>query len=290
MKRSLDLTRVLIEWTVDKAGKKTRGTLATTDEEKKATKTYELASVDPLFKQYCLEAGNRGTVCWAVRDPVTKEELIVKDCWREEGAPAEFENLKKARSIVGVIRMISYEADRRQTKDFGVSKYFPGKGRKKSSMRIAIARSFIQSRVVVEQYGLDLRYFESEKQLLCAIRDAIAGTFSNSPHLECIVHSTPCLLGLRHLYLEGETVHCDIDWTNILLGKPGAPLGKRGVLIDLDCAKPVSTIIRQAQAVSHCMFFSVSLTQNAIAGDDDTCPKHDYLDDIEASFYPSPPH
>ncbi|KAJ2915915.1 hypothetical protein MD484_g4500, partial [Candolleomyces efflorescens] len=253
-----------VQWTVDKAGKKTRGTLTTTDEDKKATKTYELASVDPLFKQYCL-AGNRGTVCWAVRDPVTKEELIVKDCWREEGAPAEFENLKKARNIVGVIQMISYEADRRQTKDFGVSRYFPGKGRKKSSMRIAIAQNFIQSRVVVEKYGLDLRYFESEKQLLCAIRDAIAG--------------------LRDLYLEGDTVHCDIDWTNILLGKPGAPLGKRGVLIDLDCAKPVSAIIRQAQAVGHCMFFSLSLTQNAIAGDDDTCPKHDYLDDIEASFY-----
>lgn len=33
------------------------------------------------------------------------------------------------------------------------------------------------------------------------------------------------------------------------------------------------------------MFFSISLTRNAIADDDNACPKHDYLDDIEASFY-----
>jgi hypothetical protein len=138
------------------------------------TKTYDLVSVHPLFKQHCL-AGNRGTTCWTVRDPETKEELIVKDCWREEGAPPEFENLKKARNVAGVVQMISYEGHRRQTKDFGVSRYFPRKERKKSSMKIAMAQNLIQSRVVVEQYGRDLRYFESEKQLLCAIRDAIAG-------------------------------------------------------------------------------------------------------------------
>lgn len=162
-----------VQWTLDETGRKASGTLTTTDDETKVTKTYDLVSVRPLFKQYCL--ANRGTICWAVRDPETKEELIVKDCWRDEGAPAEFENLKRARNINGVVQIISYEGDRRQTKDFGVSRYFPPKDRKKSSMKTAMAQNLIQSRVVVERYGRDIRYFESEKQLLCAIRDAIAG-------------------------------------------------------------------------------------------------------------------
>lgn len=150
------------------------GTLTTTDDETKVTKTYELASVRPLFKQHCI--ANRGTICWAVRDTKANEEFIAKDCWREEGAPPEFQNLKRARNIDGVIQVISYEDDRRRTKDFGVSRYFSKKDSKKSSIRIPTARNLIQSRVVTERYGRDIRYFESEKQLLCAIRDAIAGT------------------------------------------------------------------------------------------------------------------
>ncbi|RXW14709.1 hypothetical protein EST38_g11145 [Candolleomyces aberdarensis] len=252
-----------VQWTLDDTGRKASGSLTIRDDETEVTKTYDLASVRPVFKQHCL--ANRGTICWAVRDTETKEEFVVKDCWREEGAPAEFENLQRARNINGVVQMIFHEGNRRQTKDFGVSRYFPPKDKKKSSMKISVAQNMILSRVVMERYGRDIRYFESEKQLLCAIRDAIAGH--------------------RDLYLKGETVHCDIDWTNILLGKPGAPLGKRGILIDLDCAKPISAIVHQAQAVGHCMFFSLSLTRNAIANDDKVCPKHDYLDDIEAGFY-----
>ncbi|KAJ2922221.1 hypothetical protein H1R20_g14874, partial [Candolleomyces eurysporus] len=252
-----------VQWTLDDTGRKASGSLTIRDDETEVTKTYDLASVRPVFKQYCL--ANRGTICWAVWDTETKEEYIVKDCWREEGAPAEFENLQRARNINGVVQMVSHEGNRRQTKDFGVSRYFSPKDRKKSSMKISVAQNLILSRVVMERYGRDIRYFESEKQLLCAIRDAIAGH--------------------RDLYLEGDTVHCDIDWTNILLGKPGAPPGKRGILIDLDCAKPIPAIAPQAQAVGHCMFFSLSLTRNAIADNDKACPKHDYLDDIEAGFY-----
>lgn len=71
------------------------------------------------------------------------------------------------------------------------------------------------------------------------------------------IHPSLIVLGHRDLYLDGETLHCDIDWTNILLGKPGALAGKRGILIDLDHAKPISLIIPQRQAIVR-MTFSVS--------------------------------
>jgi hypothetical protein len=49
-------------------------------------------------------------------------------------------------------------------------------------------------------------------------------------------------LGHRNLYLKAHTLHRDIAWQNIVLGKPRAPQGQQGILIDLDLAKPIAEL------------------------------------------------
>jgi hypothetical protein len=94
--------------------------------------------------------------------------MIVKDSWRKEGTRPEYENLKKARGLDGIVQMVSYEVERSQTMDFVSAMHTkddPTGG----------AANLIHSRVVMEQYGRHLGHFESEKQFLCALRDVIAG-------------------------------------------------------------------------------------------------------------------
>ncbi|RXW16527.1 hypothetical protein EST38_g9323 [Candolleomyces aberdarensis] len=245
-----------IRWKVDAAGRKTRGTLTVKDDETKKTTRYNLTSVQPVFKQYCI--GNRGTVCWSVRDRTKKQNMIVKDSWRTNGATPEHESLKKARGLEGVAQIVSYEADQAQTKDFVTMMHLPDDP-------TGGAGNLIQSRVVMEQYGRHLGYFESEKQLLCALRDAIAAH--------------------RGLYTKGDTLHRDMARSNILFGKPGALPGNQGILIDLDLAERISKVAGKAAVVGHLQYLSISMLLNVAASGDDDTLAHDYLDDMESSFY-----
>ncbi|KAJ2913155.1 hypothetical protein MD484_g7260, partial [Candolleomyces efflorescens] len=97
-------------------------------------------------------------------------------------------------------------------------------------------------------------------QLICALRDAIAG------HME--------------LYSKKGILHRDISIYNILLGVPGADPGYRGVLIDFDMAvrylegskKPENWII------------SIAVLSSGEYDHDDPWPR-DHLDDLESFFY-----
>lgn len=163
-----------LRWSVDSTGRKTGGTLTSTDGERNITKTYDLVSVQPLFQPYSIFG--RGTICWVVQDPETGEELLVKDCWREESWKAEYENLKAAKNLDGVAQMIAYEDNRAHTKDFGVSHYLSPKERARKGANLAMPSNLIQSRIVMEKYGRRVGEFMSEMDTLCALRDAIAGT------------------------------------------------------------------------------------------------------------------
>ncbi|KAJ3548040.1 hypothetical protein NMY22_g1428 [Coprinellus aureogranulatus] len=47
----------------------------------------------------------RATTCWRVRDPVTSEELVVKDTWRPTDFPPEYEHLELMKGIPGVAQI-----------------------------------------------------------------------------------------------------------------------------------------------------------------------------------------
>ncbi|RXW24566.1 hypothetical protein EST38_g1302 [Candolleomyces aberdarensis] len=245
-----------VQWQVDATGRKFNGTLTTVDDdESKISKTYQLLKIDPVSKKSSIYG--TGTLIWAVRDPENGQEVLVKDSWREESWYPEFESLKAARNLDGLAQMISYEGTRAQTKDFCKSYYPQGS-----------CRNQIQSRIVLEKYGPHLFCFQSERQLLCAIRDAIAGH--------------------RNLFLEAGIIQHDIAWRNILFGKPDATPGNRGVLIDFDRAEPVSLIKPESMAVGHSQFYSIAILKNALTDpwDQQECLlAHDYLDELESAFY-----
>ncbi|KAJ2932360.1 hypothetical protein H1R20_g4766, partial [Candolleomyces eurysporus] len=260
-----------IQWCLNADGQKVSGTLTTTDDETKVEKTYDLESVRPVFQASSIVG--TGTTCWSVRDRESNKVLFIKDSWRTEHSedsslkPVEYENLKRARNLEGVVHMISYEADHVgwQTKNFEAVDYVPPENRRSFYAR-RWAENRILSRIVTELYGKDIHRSESESELLCALRDAVGGH--------------------RNLYLKAQLLHRDIAWSNIVLGKPRAPPGQEGILIDLDIAKLVSELKPEADVIGHCLFFSIGILINGISGETgDRFLTHDYLDDLQSFFY-----
>ncbi|KAJ2932337.1 hypothetical protein H1R20_g4754, partial [Candolleomyces eurysporus] len=243
-----------VQWTIDPdTGRKDGGTLTIRDDETGTSKTYELWRSDPSFKQYCIIS--RGTTCWDLLDEDNGRLLLAKDCYRyaEDSDVPEFENLKIARGLDGLAQMVSYTANCGETlNDFGFSP-----SRKPQHNMIA-------SRVVLEKCGKNLFGFTSEKQLLYAIRDAIAGH--------------------RNLLRRG-TVHRDIHWSNIVHGVSNAKPGNHGVLIDFDMAKSLTRVVGENWAVGHTQCFSIAILKNALAKQGERLLPHDYLDDMESTFY-----
>ena len=158
-----------IQWSIVD-GRKDKGTLTTTSPSG-ALKTY------PILEQISIPRDTipgRGTNCWRVQDPDTLEELVVKDSWRPDYMTAEHELLKLVHDVPGVVQMVAYEPGRGETKDFRCSST-AGKCHNRVAMR-----------TVMKSYGKSIEYFTSVLQVLCAIRDAIAGTCSSwRPRLGC---------------------------------------------------------------------------------------------------------
>ncbi|KAJ2914710.1 hypothetical protein MD484_g5717, partial [Candolleomyces efflorescens] len=244
-----------IQWTLHpKTGEKNRGTLTIKDEETKISKTYDLRGVDPSFVQ--LGIIGRGTTCWPIWDGENQRTLLAKDCYRYEDSSStpEFENLKLARDIPGCVFMVSYEANRGETVD----------GFDFCPCRKHIVRKQVLSRIVMEEHGKDLFGFTSELQLFQAIRDAI--------------------LGHKKLLLKGA-IHRDVHWSNIVLGKAGAPLGDRGVLIDFDMAKRVDKLTESRWPTGHYQSLAIAILRNALARSQEKILVHDWLDELESFFY-----
>jgi hypothetical protein len=147
-----------IHWTITE-GRKEKGTLKTRDATGEVKEYPILEEVSTPGDSIC----GRATTCWKVQDPQTHEELIVKDSWIPEDHPPEHELLELVKGILGVVQMVSFEVGRGETKDFRCPTTW---GR--YTNRVA-------TRVVMKSHGKSIASFTSVLQLLCALRDAIAG-------------------------------------------------------------------------------------------------------------------
>ncbi|TEB19364.1 hypothetical protein FA13DRAFT_1744490 [Coprinellus micaceus] len=239
-----------IQWTIVN-GRKEKGTLTTTNPSG-ALKTYPILEHIPIPRD---TIAGRGTNCWRVRDPDSLDELVVKDSWRPDYMVAEHELLELAHDIPGVVQMVSYETGRGETKDFRC----PNTAGK--------CHNRVAARTMMKSYGKSIDFFTSALQVLCAIRDAIAG------HQRLVSDDLKIL-------------HRDISHNNILIGPDGAPEGVRGVLIDLDAAFKATNGLPNVTAdfnIGTRIFQSLCvLSTYDIPG---LLPAHDYLDDLESFFY-----
>ncbi|KAJ3525599.1 hypothetical protein NMY22_g10504 [Coprinellus aureogranulatus] len=122
-------------------------------------------------------------------------------------------------------------------------------------------------RVVLKQYGRSLRHFTSELQAICALRDTL--------YAHC------------KLFEDKLVLHRDVSMQNILLGKPDAFPGTRGILIDFDMAvkadpRPISSIQVDCRTGTR-LYQSLSVLDSYAA--DSKATAHDYLDDLESYLY-----
>ncbi|KAJ2912851.1 hypothetical protein MD484_g7573, partial [Candolleomyces efflorescens] len=239
-----------IQWRTEN-GRKVGGTLTTRSSNNEEI-VYPLLSVDPCFRR--ANICGRCTICWKISDPVTGEELLVKDSWRSDGRVSEFYHLKEALGEPGVVQMVSCVPERGQTKDL-------------RGFQDAVPPDFenrVETRIVMKFYGESIANFTSAKQLLCALRDAIAGH--------------------KGLFKKGS-LHRDVSMQNVMLGRPGAEPGDLGVLIDLDMAArlgddgfypPTDWRIGITLYQSIAVLWSKSRTPPL---------PHDHLDDLESFLY-----
>ncbi|TEB28385.1 hypothetical protein FA13DRAFT_806784 [Coprinellus micaceus] len=237
-----------VQWTILN-GKKAQGHVTTTSPTSE-TKTYPIVEQIPIPRYSIC---SRGTTCWRVRDPATMEEYVIKDSWREDDLPAEHELLEKVKGIPGVVFMASCEVDRGETKGFRCA----------STLRQYQNRK--ASRVLLHAYGKSVEHFSSVLQVLYAFRDAI------------VAHQR---------LLERGVLHRDISLGNVLFGKPDAPEGERGVLIDLDLAflaTDARPSVKSDHTIGTRLFQSISVLHSGKLGE--LAWEHDYLDDLESFLY-----
>ncbi|EDR03779.1 uncharacterized protein LACBIDRAFT_306822 [Laccaria bicolor S238N-H82] len=198
----------------------------------------------------------RGTCCWNVVNPKTKEEYLAKDCWRSANRTPEWELLEKAKGLDGVGQMIGYWEP-----GFSVGR-LRGIGRDTPGFR---DRDFC--RVLLERYGKPIHQFDDRKKLLYALRDAISGH--------------------QNLW-NAEILHRDVSINNILMGKKDAPVGNRGVIIDLDMAILLNregSLAGVDFRTGTRAFQSMMVLRSQTNKPGVIFPAHDYLDDLESFFY-----
>ncbi|KAJ2928036.1 hypothetical protein H1R20_g9047, partial [Candolleomyces eurysporus] len=247
---------VSIQWEIED-GRKIDGTLATRREDNTEI-IYNLSKVDPIITFF--DINGRGTQWWSVSDPLTGDQLLIKDCWKAEDRVSEYKHLQKTKGLPGVAQMLSFERNRGKTKDFRAP---ASTAHKDFHNRVAV-------RIVINSYGESIESFKSPRDLLCALRDAIKG------HM--------------NLYLK-KKLHRDVTINNILLGKKSdgsnPDPGYRGFLIDLYMAIRIGRDTDKLSAERRTgsrRYLSIAVllccTKNPF-----NILAHDHLDDLESFFY-----
>ena len=103
-----------IQWVI-KDGVKTKGTITTVGAEGQKV-IYDLVDLQPFVQSF--PSKGKSTTCWKVRDPNTGQLFVIKDTWRLPGDNKEYEYLEKVKGVAGVAQMVSFEANRCETKHF----------------------------------------------------------------------------------------------------------------------------------------------------------------------------
>lgn len=244
-----------IQWTI-KNGKKVSGTITTTsaaeaNPEAQGTVVYDLAKINPVFSRPNL--CGRGTTCWLVEQSGGKN-LMIKDAWRTDTRMAEHHYLDAAKSVSGVVQMISYQY-LCQTSDYRPSSYDGD----------AVPESRRKLRIVMEVYGPDISRYKSRYQLVSALRSAIKAH--------------------RNLHTQAGVLHRDISILNILLGDEDS---LDAFLIDMDMAifhenPPCETSAQKRTGTRN--YQSIEVLRSYFVKPGHPFLPHDYLDDIESFLY-----
>ncbi|KAJ7075153.1 hypothetical protein B0H15DRAFT_867661 [Mycena belliarum] len=209
----------------------------------------------PVFARRTIRS--RGTVCWDAE--YQGQHYIIKDYWRADGRAYESAFLKKLAGVKGVGQMFAFDDDRETIKagrGFDVAEEMFSHS---TNLRV-LDRSLM--RIVLPKYGDTLEKAPSARELLCAVRDIVAGH--------------------REASMEKEILHRDISFSNIRLS-PYDP--ERGVVIDWDLAKEMTVLLAGEATDGDSrtgtrMYQSVKVLQGS--------PKlghHDNMDDLESILY-----
>ncbi|KAF6760777.1 hypothetical protein DFP72DRAFT_881448 [Ephemerocybe angulata] len=239
-----------VQWTI-KNGAKVAGTIATLDASGKKVK-HQLMMGVPYFVKHSVRGS--GTVCWIARDKAGRR-ILIKDAWRTDAQVPEYTFLEHAKGVAGVAQILATEDGRVQTKthrpggfDFASPDFY----------------NRTMCRVTMECYGSPLHNFTSQRHALAALRDAIKAHWD---------------------LLQAGILHRDVSMENILLGEDGAPVGRRGILIDLEFAiltgGPTAGLLTENQAGTY-LYQSASILRNGPSGDRAFFRvAHDYLHDLD---------
>ncbi|KAJ2914316.1 hypothetical protein MD484_g6092, partial [Candolleomyces efflorescens] len=243
-----------IQWTTTPNGTKRAGSLKTVGRDDTVVAYDLVVGEGPITRSGLL---GRGTTCWVVKND-RGEKFIVKDYWVSENRPSfECELLEEARGLQGVCQMVSFENNRAKTLDFrGDPSIFEN----------GIFHNRTSVRIVMKAYGRSLENFTSMKQVLGALRDAIAA---------------------HRKLLSRNLIHRDISPNNILLGDEDADEGARGILIDLDAALKISGLASETRVDPNVgtRMFQTMMVLRCYEALDQYVPMYDYLDDLEAFFW-----
>lgn len=157
-----------IQWIIGDDGRKSDGKITVTTS-KGGKVTYEMDKIDPECHRHTI--CGRGTTCWRAiapnRAPDSDDTVIIKYSWQSEGRVPEYTLLEKAKGIPGIGQMIDYSIDRLDT------------ARWRKSSKGALPKKTFHNRIltciVLEGYGGTILEFGDQSELLCALRDGMAG-------------------------------------------------------------------------------------------------------------------
>ncbi|KAH8927651.1 hypothetical protein BT69DRAFT_1258121 [Atractiella rhizophila] len=202
----------------------------------------------------------RGTRCFIAYDEELDRAVLLKDTWRKEASAEEgkvYEDLKKS-GVPNLFNVLAYEdvedVDERCNSQRVIFKYKDQSGQEKEKV-------LCHCRLVLDRVGRSLNEFETERELVVALRDAL------------IAHKVA--------FENAGLLHRDISAGNIILNTKDAE--ERGFLIDWELAKvQTSADTRLNERAGTYRFLSIRLLEdigNTIA------VKHELQDDLESFFY-----